>query len=596
MNKILAVALVLAVAAFAGCRRRPSPDSIGGAPRPIWSSTEVTVVEGKRVSLTLALAQPPGSDVEVSLGAGGSTDIAFPDTVTFHSGDDSQAVSITVLALEPGPFRDPVLTARTANGSSSVTFHIIDDDADLGKAVGPVAFGTGVVVLAGAGADTNFGTLDDEFLAAKNIGTSAPTLTRVAVGSLTGGAECLPVVSPGGSVLLLATGPAPTLVQVGSVPDAPAVTASLVLPAKNGGVSRPVMIGTRAVVASRGTDLVTSADDALLVIEGIGTTTMTAKTVPLPGLGSAEPSIPVQLNATSLLITTAGPDFLFGTGNEVLTLVKGLDTPIPTVVPLYVGRIRGDASGRAMASGGTIAAVCTAGFDAAFSTADDELQVVRDVLVLPTPALPIVIGALAAGAEGLPLATGSDAAIIPTLGADLLPGTTDDEATVVSPLSSDPMTADVLAAGRGLAGTEGALVLVASGAVARLECGADGVLGSSDDALRLFTALGTVSPATSAVATNALQPWGPMVLDASSVALCGAGPDHAAGTADDVTIRVAGIGGAAAFSTNPTGAFAPLGKPVLASSGSGGSVVARTAGPDAAAATADDRLSVAVSP
>lgn len=599
MTKLSACALsaaVLLCLAGPGCRRHPKPDTVGAAPRPTWSTTEVTTVEGRRVSLALTLSRVPNDPVDVSLTTNAPDDITFPATVTFAAGDDSQNVSITALAREPGPQRDVEITARTPNGSSTVTLHISDDDADLGNAVGPVAWGTGVAVFAGAGADGTFGNADDEFIAARNIGSAPPVLAKTLAPSLSGTPLCQPVVAPGGSVLVLANGPAPTLLQVQSIPDAPAVTASSVLGAKIGGVSRPVMIGSRAVIVSRGSDTVTSVDDALLVVDGIGTPTLAVKTVPVPGLSAGDPSVPVQLDATSLLITTSGPDFAFGTGDEVLTLVRGLDTASPTVVPLAVARIRGDASGRPMASGGTVAAACTAGLDGSFGTADDALQVVRDVLGSPAAAPPLAIGPLASGAEALPLAPGSDSAIVPTLGVDLLQGTSDDEVAVVSPLSSDPMAVSTLLAGRLVAGTEGALLVVSTSAVVRLEAGADGAIGSADDGLRVFASLGTLSPSTTAVTTGALQGWGPMAADSGSVVLCGIGPDHSAGTDDDTTIRVAGIGGGASASNNPTGPFAPLGKPAVVLTSGGRSAVARTAGPDAAGGNADDRLSAAVSP
>ncbi|MEK7469745.1 MAG: hypothetical protein AAB074_20420 [Planctomycetota bacterium] len=546
--------------------------------------------------MTLTLVKASTEIAEVRLTTGGEGEVLFPELVTFPAGSVSQSVTVTVLAAEPGPDREPVITATTANGSSDLTIHVLDDDTDLGLAVGPVVYGPGIVVMAGAGADGVFATLDDEIVAAKNIGAGTPILARAVTGALSGGADCSPVVSSTGSVLMLAVGPAPTLIQVDSVPDAPAITATAILAAKNGGVSRPVMIGTRAVITSRGNDLLTSLDDALLVVEGIGTTTLTVKTVPVPGLSAGDPSIPVQLTPTSLLITTAGADFLFGTGDEVLTLVSALDTAAPSVTPLFSGRIRGDASGRALASGGTIAAVTTAGADATFATADDTLQVVRDVLVFPTPAIPLVVGPLASGDQGLPLSTGGDAAAIPVLGLDLLQGTADDQVAAVFPLSADPMTATALSAPRGVPGLQGALVLVSISAACRLETGPDGVMGSSDDGVRLFTFLNSATPATSSVATSSLQSFAPMPVDATSVTLCGLGPDQAAGTDDDLTLRVAGIGGSAFFTSNPSGAFAALSIPVLVPGTSGSSVATRTAGPDAAPGTVDDRLMVAASP
>ena len=397
---------------------------------------------------------------------------------------------------------------------------------------------------------------------------------------------------------MLTVGATPSLVQVQSVPDAPTVTSTVALPGSfgTGSISRPVMIGTRAVLTSRGNDFVTSPDDRLFVIEGIGTATLTVKTVFVPGLAAGEPSIPVELTPTSLLITTAGFDSLFGTGDEVLTLVAALDTAAPTVTSLFVGRIRGDASGRALASGGTIAAVATSGLDATFATIDDSLQVVRDVLVFPSPAPPLVVGPLASGDNGRPVSTGGDAAVIPTLGIDLLQGTVDDQVAAVFPLSIDPMIATPLFAPRGTTGLKGALVPISGSAVARIEAGLDGLMGTTDDGVRCFSFLNSAAPAAFAITTGPLQSFAPMPISASSLALCGLGFDQLAGTDDDVTIRISGVGSSPSAASNPTGPFAPLEIPVLVPGATSPSVAARTSGPDAAPGTADDRLTVAASP
>lgn len=595
-SRALLLAAVPLLVAAAGCRRKSSPDAIEAAPRPVWSVSEISTVEGRRFQVTLTLSRSSDTAAEVSLSSDTPADILFPDTVTFPAGDVSEGITFTAVAAEPGPMRDVLVIASTPNGSSELRVHITDDDADLGIAIGPVAWGPGVAVFSAAGIDGLFGTADDEFAAARNIGSGTPVLASTPAPTLSGTDLCRPVVAPGGIVLVLASGTVPTILQVTSIPDAPAVNASLALPAKPTGVSRPVMVGSRAVVASRGSDTVTSADDALLVVEGIGSATLTVKTVLLPGLAPDEPSVPVPLGDTSLLVTTSGPDFLFGTGDEVLVVVSGLDTASPVATPVFAGFIRGDATGRPVASGGTIAAVCTAGPDSTFGTDDDTLQVVRDVLGSPTPALPLTLGPVSSGGEALPLSTGGDEALVLLLGTDLVKGTMDDELAVASSLSADPMFVAKVPAGRSLAGAEGGLVLLSSGAAVRLDPGVDGTVGTQDDGLRLFTLLSDPSPSSTTVSTGPLQPWAPMAVDGGSAALCGAGADHTAGTGDDVTIRVAGIGGSAAMSSNPTGAFAPLGKPALIFTSAGRSVAARTSGPDATGGTADDRLSVAVSP
>ena len=136
------------------------------------------------------------------------------------------------------------------------------------------------------------------------------------------------------------------LFQIQGTTSAPEVTASVSILGSVASALRPVMVGTRAVIVSLGLDGLPGADDGVFIVEGIGTTTLTTKTVVLPGLTLGGASTPVPFGSTSFLITSAGADMLFATGDEVLGVVTAIDTAAPVVTPLFTGRLAGVADRR----------------------------------------------------------------------------------------------------------------------------------------------------------------------------------------------------------------------------------------------------------
>ncbi|NUN50088.1 MAG: hypothetical protein HUU15_14765 [Candidatus Brocadiae bacterium] len=591
---LLALAAAGIVLFSAGCRRKSnSPLDPPATGRPTWSPTEITVIEGRTGTATLSLNRiPSGSSVNVSVDSDEAGEVTFPSNVTFVVGDTTESVTIGGVPLETGEARVTVLTASTNNGSSELVVTVLDDDGTTGGVSSPVTWGPGRVLLLGVGADLLPGTADDELIVASGVGSGTPVLTRGGTGPARFDDPGLPVVTGvGDSVLLLtAAGALPLLTQMGAIETTPAVTATLNLTGIAGAVARPVMVGARAVLVTLGIDGVPSFDDAALVIDGIGGTTLTSRSVSLPGLALGDPCIPVAVGPHAFVIVTAGADLQFGTGDEGLVLVHSLDTT-PVTVPLAAGRIHGSAAGRPMVSGGTIAAVMTAGFDGAFGTADDALQVVRDLLTGPAPAVPLVVGPATPGAEGLPFATGADAAVIPLLGADLTAGTGDDEIAVVTALSLDPMSVLTATAPNPAPGPAGAMVQLSSSDAVRLSRGPDGALGTPDDALVLLGSLGP-APTSLTLPVGALRDHPPLPTSSSGVALAGEGPDNVPGTEDDRTWSVTGIGTSPLARSLTTGAFAPLGRVAAVPTPSGHSIAGVTAGEDAAPSTADDRLSV----
>ncbi|MBI2921328.1 MAG: hypothetical protein HYY18_09625 [Planctomycetes bacterium] len=595
------VTVVLAVIVLAcGCRRKDSSTLVpspGG--RAAWSTDDVTAAEGATITVTLTLSRAPQDEPEnVSLESSDESVATVPTTVTFPVGSTSRSVLITTIADDTDVVKETVITASTNAGSSELLVHVVEDDVATGPAHGPVTFGTGTVLLLGAGVDGFFSTNDEELVVATGVGVATPVLFKVKIGLLAAIDESLPVVTgTGDAVLVLGTEAGIAKVfQVQSTTSAPAVTASMTLPGSVVSAQRPVMVGGRAVIATLGVDGFPSADDGVFIVEGIGTSTLTMKTVVLPGLAAGAPSTPVPFDATSFLITSAGADMLFGTGDEALGIVSAIDTAAPVVTPLFTGRITGNALGLGIAAGPTTAAVLHAGADALLNTADDELQVIRNVPAGPvTPAPPFVVGAVTTDAAAVALATGGDSALVPLLGADLLAGTDDDTVALVTSLSVDPIASTPLAAARPPAGDAGALVRVSASAAARVTSGADGALGTSDDGVVLFTSLDT-APAATTVATGALAASRPFPSSSTSLALLGEGPDATPGTADDRTLGITGIGSVNAVADRTVGAFTFLGSPVLVPTAAGNAIAARNAGPDATASNADDRLGVAAVP
>lgn len=597
--KRVALLLVAGLVLAPGCRRKDSTrlvPSPGG--RPEWATSEASAFEGSTIQVTLTLSRAPVDEPEVvSLESDDTSAATVADSVTFPVGSVSQSVSITTLADDLDVARNPVIKASTNAGSSELIVHIVEDDVATGPAHGPVTFGSGTALLTGAGADALFGTNDEELIVATGVGLVTPVLFKVRVGLLTTIDASLPVVAgTGDAVLVLGTeGGATRLFQIQSTTSAPEVTASVSILGSVASAQRPVMVGTRAVIVSLGLDGLPGTDDSVIIVEGIGTTTLTTKTVVIPGLTSGGASTPVPFGSTSFLITSAGADMLFATGDEALGIVTAIDTASPVVTPLFTGRIAGDSRGLGVAGGATTVAIPHAGVDTAFGTADDELQVIRNVPAAPAPAPPLVVGPLTSDSASVVLATGADAALVPLLGADLLAGTPDDEVALVTSLSVDPMAVVNLGAASPPSGALGRLVLLSGSAAARLTEGADGSLGTADDAVILLTALGGAA-VTASFATGAVAPAGPFVSGSTSLVLIGEGPDAILGTDDDRALEVTGIGSGPALTFRGSGPFDFLGAPALVPTGAGHAIAARNSGPDATASTADDRLGVASVP
>ncbi|MBI2923119.1 MAG: hypothetical protein HYY18_18855 [Planctomycetes bacterium] len=610
----LTLALVTAALLSAlGCRRSSDDDSSSvnsgssgsGSSSDdcivAWSASSASVNEGASVSLDLILDESCDLPVEISFSTSDSARVRAPATIFIPAGSTSVSVTIETVGDADAEVNEASLSASTSAGASVLAVVVTDDDLISGP-IGPVGpLGVGVAGSVSAGADGTFGTADDSLIVAYGIGAEATSSTSVVIGPVSPGPHTVPVATGiDGAVLIMTNGPDATLgtaddllIQVQGIPAAPSVTASVAVGPMEASLGRrPVMVGSRAVIASRGTDGATSLDDRLVVVTGIGTAALNVVFVAMAGLAFEAPSIPERFDDDSILITTSGPDFAFGTGDEVMIRVRDIGV-VPVAVSLVTGRIPGDFRGQPLAVSATTAAVVSAGVDGSISSLDDELLVVRDLLVSPDPALPVVVGAVTTDIMIRAVAPGGDIVLIATLGAALL-DPADDEIVLVGSLSSGGILPPTpLPDPRPRTGLAGRILGLSSSVAVRLNNGPDGSPGTDDDALTIFSGLDAAA-GSSQIATGAAADFAPMDSAGLSAALVGEGPDGTLGTADDLAIRISGLGSSPLVVQARAGALAFLEPPALVQlTGGGQAMVGVVAGPDGLPGTPDDVLIVA---
>ncbi|MBI2921327.1 MAG: hypothetical protein HYY18_09620 [Planctomycetes bacterium] len=602
----LAVSLAVSLAA-AGCKRHRDPNGFDrpGPPKPVWSATTTSVLEGGKVSVILSLSKAADDPFAVDLTSSNTARATVPADVVFPAGTTSLPVTITTIADADTSNSAVLITATAGDFSDTLGVTLLEDDAMTGPAHGPVAFGLNAALLLGPGTDGIFQTADDVLRVVENVGVGAPVLTSVVVGAVTPGPHALPVVTGvGDAVLVLTDGPDltlgtsdDTLVQVEDILTAPVVTASVAVGRmESSEARRPLMVGTRAVIAMRGADLLTNGDDQIVIVDGLGTATLTTSTLGTPGLAFEAPSIPVMIDGTALAIHGAGADFVFGSVDDTFLIVTGIGA-VPAlatvVVPSTVHTAR---MGRMVRVGPTTIAMLGCGGDGLPGTADDTILVVQSALTIPVGVIVPAVGPMATDVDSEPVATGGDAMLVPLKGADLLGFTADDTVALATALSTPvPPAPTALAAGNPAAGPHGRLAVLSSSDAVRYSTGADAALGTADDGLVLLTAL-TGAAASATFATGAAASHDLLPTSATSVAFVGEGADALDGTADDTCLEVSAIGGAPVLNSNAIGSFKVIGGPVLVPIAGDSVLAARTAGPDGSAGTADDLFGVAPIP
>jgi hypothetical protein len=601
----LGAAVLLSALSIASCRRKDSQDpEVHGfpGPKPSWSVPSASVLEGGILVVTLNLTEVPDDPHVVELESSDLTRATVPATVTFPTGSTSLAVTITTIADSDNA--DSTVTIRAVNFdnvTSSLPVTLIEDDAVSGAGLGPVPAGTNRALMCGPGADAAWSTADDVLRVVSNLGVGAPIFADVIVGAISPGPHALPVVTgvmdtavvlTNGPDLLLGTSD-DALVEVGTISGTPSMTSSIAVGRmESSSRCRPVMVGPRAVIAMRGADLITNADDGLVVVDGLGTGALSTSFIGVDGIGFEDPSQPVPFDASILFIHTAGLDGIVGTADDVVRNVTGIGGA-PFVGTIGVGTLPAGPIGIPVVVSASAVAWVDAGGDGIVGTADDGLIAITGLPGAPIVNIGFVVGPVSDETGVRMVATGGDAVLVPRRGLDLVSGTPDDDVALVTGISAGlPFGGPTaLAAARSPGAGAGQIVVLSSTAAVRHGMGPDALLGTADDELILMTAL-TTAPASAAFAAGPAILLPPLATSATSAAFAGAGPDATAGSADDRIVEVSGIGAGPTLAFTQPGPVALAGPPVLVPLASGFVVCARTVGADGAPGTADDTLNV----
>jgi hypothetical protein len=595
------VVVLAAAVAAAGCKRH---DSDGfdrpGDPEPIWSATSTTLIEGAQVVIVLSLDKPfDDGPYDVDITISDPTRVSCPTTVTFPTGVTTRNVTIASIADADNTDQTVTLTAEAGDDTSLLNVVLRETDVALGAAHGPVSYGPNTALLAGAGADDLWSTADDVLRVAANIGIDDPVFTDVVIGAVTPGPHALPVptgVSDGAVVLTngpdLTLGTADdTLVEVGSLSGTPVVADSIVVGRMESSERcRPVMVGTSVVIAHRGADLVTSGDDALAIVTGLGTGTLAASSFGVPtGIAFDIPSRIVSLDATSLAIFTTGPDFLLATSNEQLFYVTGIGGA-PVASPSTTGFLRADPSSQPVRIGADDVAFMVTGADFVMGAGGDDAIVSFVDMATVFASMGAAVGSTSADPAGALAPTGTDSVLISRVGADLIHGTADDDIVLASALTAGAPVLTPLAGTSPFSGAAGLITVLSTSAAVRASKGADLTAGTADDGLIVLTSLTAVA-ASATFATGALADAAPLASTATSAAFLGEGTDLSPNTPDDLTLELTAIGTSPALQSNQTGALSPSGPPALVPLAAGGhALLIRTTGADSAPSTDDDLL------
>lgn len=343
---------------------------------------------------------------------------------------------------------------------------------------------------------------------------------------------------------------------------------------------------TTLVPAEGSDETAPSADDVVLLIRGLGGNALRTP-LATPFLANDSAGL-VRLSATRAVALGAGADGAFGSDDDVVQLLDRLGT-LDLVTPIPVGALKNGEGSLAVPLGPGAIALRSVGADGEAQTEDDALVVVTGLGaadgVTPLPAPWSTFSTRLA-------ALSPTALLAPSAGDDGVAGTEDDAVYLFTDLGGanvrTPLPTPYLAPDR--AGTP---VRLAANRALIGSCGPDGVLGTSDDALYLLDDLGGANALTPIAVPNLLPQGagGALALDESRAVVATAGADGDVGTDDDSLVVLSDLGGsdhASEVVVGPLVADAaarpvPLAADAVALSG---------AGPDGAQNSGDDRVLV----
>lgn len=375
-------------------------------------------------------------------------------------------------------------------GSDNVVFEITVGPIDGEDGHRPIALDAGTLVISTFGPDGDDSTADDTVALITRIGT-ANTVTHLPA----------PFIAKYGKSRPVALSPASFLVMTRGADDLDATeddaaylftdvgitNARTTIPTAYSfryGASTPVRLSaTRAVVCSVGPDGSDStSDDVLYVLDRLGTKDL-VRQIPVPSIGRYGAGVPVMIDADTVLVTSLGPDESAPTADDALYLVQGVAAKKPKVTRFDVGFLGDDAGARAVRIGARSVAVNTAGPDAHFGTADDQVALIAKLGTRSAKLTYIPLGGLTEGIGGRAVALGSDSFLIGNGGPDGdLGDGNDDRVTLVSDAFGTPGFEHFATAGDRDGWHAGCLPRVLGGGrAAFMSSGADGYLGTGDD-------------------------------------------------------------------------------------------------------------------
>ena len=428
--------------------------------------------------------------------------------------------------------------------AQSIPFSPFGDAID--KAVSaPAVLTSSSILVPAEGPDGVGNTADDVLLLVEGLGAGTPTKTALATPYLSDGSGQNVVVVSSTRALIASSGPdqswetADDLVYLlNDVGNSNTVTPIPVGPIKeNSGYKPVVMSNSMFVISTVGADLSDeTADDTLARITGLGTTnTVTQLAAPyLRDSGSAQPA---PLSATSLLLTSSGPDGSEATPDDVVYLFTDVGNTA-TRTDIAVPNIADKRPGIPATLSATRALVSSAGPDGSDSTADD-LVYLLDNLGSTNNVTPIAAPNIQNFGAGQPVSLTATLAVLSTEGADSSEGTADDSVLVLSGLGTTNTVTEVIVGPIDEDG-QSQCIKLSSNSCALTGEGADSNNESADDVVIYLSDIGNSNtrndiniPGLEARIISVVSP-----ISATAFMVASGGPDFNVGSGSDDVITI----------------------------------------------------------
>jgi len=411
----------------------------------------------------------------------------------------------------------------------------------------PVRLSATRALVLSAGVDGVYRTADDAILLLDQLG-SANSVTSIVIGGLDNSDSYAPVALSANRAVVASRGADllpntvdDVLVLLQNLGGTPTVT-PISAPALDSGQSRVTPLSpTSFLAASNGADrALLTADDQVYLFTGVGSTN-TRTNLNVPFIFQRAPRQSVRLSATRAVITCAGPDALQSTADDRLVLLDGLGTT-NTVTPIPVPSIHDYGNGVAVQLSDTTLVVGTEGPDSSQNTLDDQVAVVTGLGTTNTVALLTVPG-LDEDQECRPVRL-SPTRIVVATGGRTTPtmNNADDEAVVIDGVGTTNTILRIPVPGIGYQAASVPLPL-SSTAFMISHGGLNGVMDTgADDQVALITLANNSYTIEESPVGGELDPGAasatPQALGRGRAVYVGSGPDLTVGTGNDDQMRV----------------------------------------------------------